>query len=354
MKKDYKYSINDVQSPNGLLEVYENEPEPVYYWRGIEDVSFGYVFGPSKAGKTIFCENFAMSLACGRELFFNTPMINKPKKILFAAMEENYRNRAKRMKKQLSKLSEEEKRLFNLNMKLAGKNFPRRLTTKEDWDNFEELIINENPDVLIIDSFTRIMSDDITNRMDCKKVLERLRNFAYDNSLCVMIIHHSTKVTGKPLVSDSMAGSSVLSQEGDFSIGLNRNELTNERYIKEVFFRYQEVSEMVTVYEICNDTNWLIPVDEKHESKIINDTGTNNASYYEMIINYLDSKSVEFTSVDKTTSSYPIQVSELKKKFVSTNTIPSRSFDYTLRKIVKNKLLVQNGAKGNYTYNLRN
>ena len=68
MKKMIEYSIDDVKTPFELLSICESEPEPIYYWRGIEDISFGYVFGPSKAGKTIFCENLAMSLASGGDL----------------------------------------------------------------------------------------------------------------------------------------------------------------------------------------------------------------------------------------------------------------------------------------------
>lgn len=358
MKLDY--SIDDVQSPLDLINKCNNEPEPIFYWKGVEDISFGYVFGPSKVGKTIFCENLAMSLACGRSTFFNASMIGIPKRIFFAAMEENYRNRTKRMKKQMTHLSDKEKELFNSNMIIAGKNFPRSLANEKQWQDFEDKVISENPDVLIIDSFTRIMNDDITNRVECKKILKRLRNFAYDNNLCLIIIHHAVKNGGKLLTMDSMAGNSILSQEADFSIGLNRNEFSNERYLKEVFYRYKETDDMVTVFNICSNSNWLIPIELKYEAKIINSASSNGESYYDLIVNYLIEKSNEEKSKNESITSYEIGVSELKKKFVSTSTIPARSFDYTLSNIVKNDVLRVKGKKGNYLYkipksrNLRN
>lgn len=345
-------SIYDIKKANELEEIYENEPEPVFYWRGIEDVSFGYVFGPSKSGKTIFCENLAMSLAVGRDSFFNSKMIGKPKKVFFAAFEEDYRNRTRRMKKQKNGLTEKELDLYNKNMNLSGPNYPRFLNTQEDWVQFEKAVQNIAPEVLIIDSLTRIVNTDITNRDECKKVLARLRNFAYDNRMCLIVIHHSTKVSGKPLTMDGMAGSSVLSQEGDFSIGLNRNEMTNMRYLKEVFYRYLDNNDMVTCYNVCNETNWLLPGSLTYESKIISDMGGDSDNYYDKIEKYLKEKAEKLTLNDNTLTDYNIKVSELKKEFVATSTIPGRSFDYTLSNIVKNKVLIPSGAKGNYVYKI--
>ena len=105
----------------------------------------------------------------------------------------------------------------------------------------------------------------------------------YDNDLCLMIIHHTTKISGKPLTMDSMAGSSVLSQEADFSIGMNRNQLTNTRYLKEIFYRYKTTKDLVTCYDI-DDFNWLQPNEKTHESSLILDQGENYASNYDKIV----------------------------------------------------------------------
>lgn len=354
MKMNEKPSVKNVKKPDELIEMYNKEPEPVYYWRGIEDISFGYIFGPSKVGKTIFCENLAMSLAIGRNEFFKSEMIGKPKKVFLAALEEDYKNRTRRMQKQMGKLNDKEIKLFNENMIITGKNFPRFLTSKSQWIEFEELVKEEMPDVIILDSLTRIVNADITNREVCKEVMARLRNFAYDNGLCLIVIHHATKIAGKPLTMDTMAGSSVMNQEADFSIGLNRNEMTNERYMKEVFYRYAEPNDLANSFTICSETNWLISKDFIHESKIVYNTGEKSASYYDLIINYIEGKADEIYAEDNNAVSYDLKVSELKMEFVETKTIPPRSFDYTLRNIVKNNVLIPHGAKGNYIYKFNN
>lgn len=356
MKKDKKieeheYKLSDVKRPSELIKIYEQQPEPKFLWGGIEDVSFGYVFGPSKVGKTIFCENLGISMAVGKNSFFNQEMSKVPKKVFMAAMEEDYRNRTRRMMNQMKMLNSEEKILLDENYILAGMDFPRFLHSKKDWLEFEEQILIINPQVVIIDSLTRILSGDITNREECKKVLARLRNFAYRNSLCLIIIHHATKISGRPLTMDSMAGSSVLSQEADFSIGMNRNEMTNTRYLKEVFYRYKSTGDLVTCYEI-NEVNWVESGKGVYESSLILDNGEKYASNYDKVISFLENKAYEKLEEDDTIVSYKIKSSEMKKKFVESNTMPSRTFDYTLKNVVAKKILIQDGSLGNYIYDI--
>ena len=135
-KCDYGYKLEDVKKPSELISIYEQQPEPVFYWGGIEDVSFGYIFGPSKVGKTIFSENLGMSLALGKESFFNEEMIGEPKKVFMASMEEDYRNRTRRMMNQMRRFNENELNLLDENYVLAGKEFPRFLHTNSDWLKF--------------------------------------------------------------------------------------------------------------------------------------------------------------------------------------------------------------------------
>ena len=49
--------------------------------------SFGLVFGPSKSGKTIFCENLAMSIAMGKTDFFGYKLDGIPKKEYWIQMQ---------------------------------------------------------------------------------------------------------------------------------------------------------------------------------------------------------------------------------------------------------------------------
>nr|WP_298995578.1 AAA family ATPase [uncultured Polaribacter sp.] len=344
-------NIEDVKKPSELIKIYKEQPEPIFNWGGIEDVSFGYIFGPSKVGKTIFSENLAMNLAIGKKSFFNEDMIGTPKKVFMAAMEEDYRNRTRRMISQIRKFDNNELNLLDKYYVLAGKDFPRFLHTNDDWLNFEKQILQINPQIVIIDSFTRILNCDITNREECKKVSGRLRNFAYDNDLCLIIIHHATKMSGKHMTMDNMAGSSVLSQEADFSIGMNRNELTNTRYLKEVFYRYKPSDNLVTRYEI-DDFNWIQPGEKANESSLVIENLEEYSSNYDKIVRFLEKTGLEKLDEDESIKSFKIKTAELKKEFVHTNKIKERTLEYTLKKITKDKLLVQDGSQGNYVYDL--
>ena len=90
--------------------------EPVeMLWNGVKENSFGLVFGPPKSGKTIFCENLAISFALGRNDFMGYPINKEPQKIMFIGLEEFWRNRFERNAKQFSTLSDDEKKLFQNN-----------------------------------------------------------------------------------------------------------------------------------------------------------------------------------------------------------------------------------------------
>ena len=60
-----------------MLTNFENSPKEKFLFSGIKEKSFGLVFGPSKSGKTIFCENLAMKLAIGASEFFGKKQIGR-------------------------------------------------------------------------------------------------------------------------------------------------------------------------------------------------------------------------------------------------------------------------------------
>lgn len=98
-----------------MLEEVKKRPKRRFLWAGINDKSFGIVFGPSKSGKTIFCENLALKLAVGADSFFGSKLLGEPVKVLFVGLEEFWANRIERNQKQYSVLAEGEKKLFEVN-----------------------------------------------------------------------------------------------------------------------------------------------------------------------------------------------------------------------------------------------
>jgi len=346
------YSARDLVSPEGMMKMYANEPETINLWRGIEEVSIGYVFGPSKTGKTIFCENLGISLACGRSEFFGDKLIGKPKRVLILGIEEHYKKRAKRMCNQNELLNIYEQKLLVENMRYAGKDFPNSLSDPKYWDEFKEEALKFKPNIIIIDSLSRLLKDDITNREVCQKLITKLRDFAYENGIAILLVHHTRKNGGNPITMDTMVGSSYLSQEADFSIGINRNELTGKRYVKDVFYRYAESKELVDVYEINDNGSWLVQQEEMEEYKIINGNNEDSKDNQQLIVEYLENKAKEVSNSCDACVDYDIKSSELKKEFVDSGVIKSRTFDYALKGLVKSGILLKSGSRGNYKYKL--
>ena len=88
MKKT-KNNSNKVSPFGELINRYEGIKPPKTFWGGITPKSVGFIFGLAKSGKTIICENLALSIASGRKNFLGLPIELKKKKILFISMEEN-------------------------------------------------------------------------------------------------------------------------------------------------------------------------------------------------------------------------------------------------------------------------
>ena len=129
MSKNSKKSYLTLEE---MLVASRNRPKPKYLFSGVKEKSFGLVFGPSKSGKTIFCENLAMSLACGLKEFFGYPLDGKPRKVLFVGLEEFWENRIERNEKQYDVLSEDEKDLIAKNYLFQPIEFISKIIKDED------------------------------------------------------------------------------------------------------------------------------------------------------------------------------------------------------------------------------
>jgi RecA-family ATPase len=251
------------------LRRHDQEPPVPFIWSGIKKNSFDFVFGPSKSGKTTFCENLAMCLAAQLQKFFNQPISPDDYKVLFISLEEYWQNRTERNKKQVIPLNENLGTSSWLkNYKVINENVPRQIATDADWLEIERMIVNSKANVVFIDSLSRLYEGGIEDSGLAKKVSLQLRELTYKLKITLVVIQHTPKQTGKPIIQDSLAGSRMLSQEADFMIGIGKN-IEGKRYFKEVSFRYcQEQNENVTVFDI-DSYQWLIPGAEMPETALL-------------------------------------------------------------------------------------
>lgn len=271
-----------------MLTNFENSPKEKFLFSGIKEKSFGLVFGPSKSGKTIFCENLAMKLAIGASEFFGKKLPGAPQKVLFVGLEEFWKSRAERNSKQFSALSDDEKELVKKNYLFQALDFPRHIVGNESWEKLEDLIEKSEAKTAIIDSITRLNHGRLEESKTAEEILGRLREICYRQSVTLICIHHTPKMNGNPITMDSIKGSAVFAQESDFAIGVNRAN-NGQRYLKNVFFRYApDDFETVTTMSI-NENIWLEHGFDADENGIIKSDGRENNAARDFIVNYFNS-----------------------------------------------------------------
>lgn len=228
-------------------DFHQKQPPEKFLWNGITEGSTGIVFGPSKSGKTTLCECLAMSLCVGKPSFLDFKLDTQPKKIIFLGLEEHWKMRAGRNRKQKEGLTETEKELYGENYLYQPYNYTKTVTTPKDWKQLEQTIKSSGADVAFIDSITRLNHGDLSKGNDAALIMQRLKEICHKLGITIICIHHTPKIGNNPLTMDAMKGSSTFAQEADFIIGV-RKTYSGRRYLKNVEFRYCGFEEGV-VYE---------------------------------------------------------------------------------------------------------
>jgi KaiC/GvpD/RAD55 family RecA-like ATPase len=246
-----------------IEDVSHEGPIP-FIWGGIKEGSFGYVFGPSKSGKTTFCENLAIDLVCGIKEFLGNPILDKKYRVLFISLEEYKRPRSERNAKQVQFLKPPVELIINL--LVIEDEFPKFIREDFEWKILSDTIAESKADIVFIDSLTRMGVGDFEKSDNARKISAKLKEISHDCGVTMIVIHHTPKLNGKGLLLDSLAGSHVFAQEADFIIGINK--FNGIRYIKEVACRYKrEDDEKVLTFDI-NDSMWIEPLGYIAENKL--------------------------------------------------------------------------------------
>lgn len=276
---------------NEMMCKYETQPKTTYLWSGIKEKSFGLVFGPSKSGKTIFCENLAMSIAMGKTEFFGYMLEGIPKKVLFVGLEEFWKNRAERNQMQFEAMNKEDQLLLGENFRFQPIDFSKTIVRDSDYEDLISTIQKSEAEVVFIDSITRMNLGQLENSADSEKLMQKLRDVCHLLNITLICIHHTPKIGDEIITMGKIKGSAVFAQESDFAIAVNCTSKKN-RYVKNVFFRYAaDDDEKVKEFTIENDC-WLDYQSEVYEEEIIARTDkrrANNKS--EIIVNYLNENS---------------------------------------------------------------
>ena len=274
-----------------LIHRANTEPDTPFIWSGIKENSFGFIFGPSKSGKTTICENLAMSLVAGLTDFMGQPITKGSYKVLFISLEEYWKPRSQRNAKQAQYLTEHigNDEWLN-NYSSIDENVPRQIASEEEWLLLESIIKNNGANFVIIDSLSRLYEGGIEDSGLAKKVALRLRELCNRLKITLIVIHHTPKQIGRPITIDSLAGSRMLAQEADFMIGVGKSP-EGKRYVKDVAFRYkQEDSDNVMTFDI-NSYQFAVEGHQLPETVLLKETdGREDTTNTDAILEYIDEK----------------------------------------------------------------
>ena len=333
-----------ILSHQQLAEQVKKLPPLKPVWGGINEGSFGMIVGPSKSGKTTFCENLALSLVIGKASFWGRKLYTgKPVKVAFISFEENCRPRFDRSVKQLKALNSREKEIVSKNYFQPDCNFPQMLQNDGDWKLLEKTIKTSKAKIVFIDSLTRLYSGAIEESSVAQKLTVKLRGLSRDLGITIISIHHTTKNYGKPITIDSIAGSRVVMQEADFAIGINKLPNGN-RYLKEIFYRYKEQSDIKVLPFKINEMLWLEHTGWTNEYELFNslDGRVTDNGKIDQLVDFFKSKKDDEVITTKS----------LAKKFVNTKVFSKPTLHAYLKDLEKAGIITKE-EKGIYKLNNR-
>jgi hypothetical protein len=318
----------------------QSEPKMKMIYSGIKENSVGFIFGPSKSAKTIFCENLGFSIASGASSFLDIPLDIENRKILFLSLEEFYAGRTDRNAKQVNKLlSAKNEDAWLDNYIVVNENMPRYISTDDEWEIIKNVISENKPGVVFIDSLSRLYEGSIEESKVAKDVMRRLRELSNDTKTTIIVIHHTHKLTNVPLTIHTIAGSRIIAQDADFMIGMNKT-LDGKRYIKNVAFRYSNDDfEKVKVFTIGTDC-WLKLTGEEEEAKLL-------AAYDGRVSDLNRDKILNFICINTSAEKDFIETKELETSLVKTGELSKQTLHTQLKQLVEDKKIIKI-TKGKY------
>jgi RecA-family ATPase len=338
MKNNRKKSVQKTRSSFGdLYKRNRRKESPKQYWGGIINKSVGFVYGTAKSGKTIICENLAFAIVCGRESFLGVPIELPKSKVLYISMEEDTDMRMiQRGRNQIKGFSREERKLIRRNLSYSDEGFIRSVSTNRHWELLENEIRDYKSNLIFVDSTNRFVYD-IEQKMGANEMLLKFRELASKYDCAIVLIHHAIKSqTNQGLSLDKMSGSSALSRDADYFIGINY--LSNgTRYLKFVDGRYYPSSDKCKVISIQN--NYLINLEsEEYESNLFKtmDDRYNNDN---------TNKVIEFIK-ENVNENGLIETKLLQSKLVDTkdnDSISKGTLFSQLKKLVESEIIIKDG-----------
>lgn len=212
----------------GYLDFLESEFHVDWLLEGLfASGGLGLVTGYPGTGKTQLCLQIAHYLALGYDSFLRWQNVDgRPRKVMFLSLEMS----ANPLHLFLSTIAREydadSHELLQRNLMIVPTGIPVPLDTKEGQTYLNHLLDEYHPDVLIVDSMQKIISNDLTDEQSVKKLIHYLALVRKKYEVSMLVIHHNRKKSNdgqrKEVELSDVYGSTYLTTDVDFVLSLRR------------------------------------------------------------------------------------------------------------------------------------
>lgn len=240
---------------NHVMDRVKDEPKQEIIWNGIPEGSCGLITGVAKTGKTTLAENLALNICSGKGDFLGLPLKWTGKKVCFLSFEENYRIRASRWKNQAKVFSKTDVEKIGVNFTTNMTNIPEFLNDDSDWQKVKDYINEINPDLIILDSLSRMCIGEIEKSSTAQSFVQKFNKYIKSLGKTTFVIHHNVKGNNKPISIESIAGSRFITQEFEFAIGMAKiPSKQGGNYMKVIYNKYANTDNQKSItYSLDNN-----------------------------------------------------------------------------------------------------
>lgn len=185
----------------------------------------GFVTGFPGVGKTQFATQVGAYLGLGYDKFLKWDNVLGTRKVLFLSLE-MAKNPFHLFMANIGQ-SYDDKQTLNRNMRLAPLGRPIPFDTKDGQAFLNNLLEEQMPDLLIIDSLQRSISKEMTDELAAKNLMHYLALVREKYKCAVLMIHHNRKKSAEAKtkqISDisDVYGSVFYTADSDFVLSLDK------------------------------------------------------------------------------------------------------------------------------------
>lgn len=187
----------------------------------------GVTTGQPGTGKTQFVTQIGLSLALGKGILgFNNCV--GPQKVLLLSLEMDHAPYKHFLEKMLRQYESEIRNLYK-NVNVYAVNTMHPLDTEPGKAFFESILTRYKPDVVIVDSFSKLIAKEMTDEVGVKAVMDSLAKIRAKHNCSIIAVHHDRKQLGDitkrgPGSLSDMYGNQYFSAGLDWVISMQKTE----------------------------------------------------------------------------------------------------------------------------------